>query len=320
VRVRAETTAEGPGDVRLIVAIEDSGPGIPEDELERIFGSFDQADAGTASGGTGLGLAISRKLAQMMGGDIFASSEAGKGSCFRFEAVVRPAEAEAMEKKARRRGPVTGLGPGAVPVRALVVDDNLDNRILLAALLKRAGLEVEEAADGREALERFERFAPHVVFMDMRMPVMDGYEACRRIRDTKAGRATPIIAVTASAFDPAEEDVKKAGADAYIRKPFREDKIFSALERLLDLDFIRADPKGTPPEEAAAPTPEAVAGLPEGLVRAMRQALEEGDTARLTELIAQVAEITPAVARMLRALADRYDYETLGEILGKEEE
>ena len=303
-----------------MVAIEDSGPGIPEDELERIFGSFEQAGAGTASGGTGLGLAISRKLARMMGGDIFASSEAGKGSCFRFEAVVHPAEADAMEKKARRRGPVTGLGPGAGPVRALVVDDNTDNRILLGALLKRAGLEIGEAADGREALERFERFAPHVVFMDMRMPVMDGYEACRRIRETKAGRATPIIAVTASVFDAAENKVKKAGADAYIRKPFREDEIFSVLERLLDLDFIRADPKGTPPEEAALPTPEAVAGLPEALVRAMRQAIEEGDTARLTELIEQVEEIAPAAARMLRALADRYDYETLGEILGQEEE
>ncbi|MBW1776819.1 MAG: hypothetical protein JRJ54_04400 [Deltaproteobacteria bacterium] len=94
----------------------------------------------------------------------------------------------------------------------------------------------------------------------------------------------------------------------------------SALERLLDLDFIRAEQKGTPHEEAAAPTPEAVAGLPEGLVRAMRQAMEEGDTARLTELIEHVAEIAPAAARMLRALADRYDYETLGEILGQEEE
>ena len=320
VRVSTETTAEGPSDVRLIVAIEDSGPGIPEDELERIFGSFDQADAGMASGGTGLGLAISRKLARMMGGDIFASSEVGKGSCFRFEAGVRPAEADAMEKKSRRRGPVTGLAPGAGPVRALVVDDNLDNRILLGALLKRAGLEIEEAADGREALERFERFAPHVVFMDMRMPVMDGYEACRRIRDTKAGRATPIIAVTAAAFDLAGENFKKAGVDAYIYKPFRENEIFSALERLLDLDFLRAEQKDTPPEEAALPTPEAVAGLPEALVRAMRQAIEEGDTARLTELIAQVAEIAPAAARMLRALADRYDYETLGEILGQEEE
>ena len=319
-RVSAETTAEGPGDVRLIVAIEDSGPGIPEDELERIFGFFEQADAGMASGGTGLGLAISRKLARMMGGDLTVSSEAGKGSLFRFEAVVRPAEADTMEKKASRRGHVIGLGPCAGPARALVVDDNLDNRILLGALLKRAGLEVEEAADGREALDRFERFAPHVVFMDMRMPVMDGYEACRRIRDTKAGRATSIIAVTATVFDADDEKVKKAGADAYIRKPFREDEIFSALERLLDLDFLRADPKDTLSEEAALPTPEAVAGLPEALVRTMLQALEEGDTALLTELIEQVDQIAPAVARMLCALADRYDYETLGEILGQEEE
>lgn len=315
-RVAAEVVEERSGDVHLVVEVEDSGPGISKEEQSRLFQIFQQASAGAKMGGTGLGLAISRKILRMMGGDITVESEVGRGTCFRFDVVVQLAEAGAVKRKAPPRR-VIGLHPDVGTVRALVVDDNPDNRVLMRALLLPVGFEVREAGNGVEALDLFEQWSPHVVLMDMRMPVMDGYEATRRLKGMETGRATPIIAVTASAFGEDESTVMEAGVDAYIRKPFQEKEIFATIERLLGLRYVYTNEKDeTHAEpEAAALTPEALAALPKELIQAMRQAVAEGDMASLTELIGQVEKVDSNVARGLQALADRYDYEKLGEWL-----
>ncbi|MEX2598211.1 MAG: PAS domain S-box protein, partial [Dehalococcoidia bacterium] len=232
VRVRGETaagnSAEDANVFRLAVEVEDSGPGIPEDELENIFEPFRQSAGGRDAGGTGLGLAVSRRLVEMMGGSLTVKSEVGKGSCFRFDALVTPVEGSAHKAVAAMRQ-IVGLEPGTGPYRILVVDDQKDNRDLLRALLEPLDFEVREAVNGQEALDLFETWSPHAVLMDMRMPVLDGYEATRRIKATKKGRATPVIAVTASAFEDAEKEVWATGVDAYVRKPFRSEEIFAAL-------------------------------------------------------------------------------------------
>jgi CheY-like chemotaxis protein len=263
-------------------------------------------------------LAISREFVQMMGGDLTVTSELGKGSCFGFEVRVQPTESLASEEKAAPRR-VIGLQAEARPVRVLVVDDEPTNRTLLCELLGPIGFEVAEAANGLEALEVFARWSPHAVLMDMRMPQMDGYEATRRIKATEAGRATPVIAITASAFMDEERKVREVGTDGYVRKPLRAAELFQALEQCLGLRYIYAEEEAALRVESmsAGLMPEAIVTLPEGLIEAMRQALEEGDMTRLRELIGQVEELDSAAARTLQELADRYDYEKLGEILGK---
>jgi CheY-like chemotaxis protein len=157
--------------------------------------------------------------------------------------------------------------------------------------------------------------------MDLVMPVMDGYEATQRLKATEAGRATPVVAITASVLSDNERLANEAGADAYIRKPYREEEIFETLGRLLGLRYIyveEAASKSAEPQEAAV-RPYSVAALPKELLEAMRESLEEGDMGRLSELIGRVQEVDSIIAGRLQALADRYDHQGLGELLGKGE-
>jgi len=318
-RVRAEAVAGKPvvdtKTLRLVVEVEDSGPGIAAEDAGMIFDAFQQAETGIQAGGTGLGLAISRKFAEMMGGSLTVASRVGKGSCFRFEALLAPAvEISELVKPALRR--VVGLEPGPGPYRILVVDDIADNRTLVIELLRPVGFEVAEAVNGVEALEVFERWSPHAVLMDMRMPVMDGYEATRRL---KAMSATPVIAITASAFEDARANVIAAGVDVYLRKPFRPEELFEALEKTLDLRYLFAEdtPAGPDRLETAPLTAQSLAAVPKDVIQSMRQSVAEGDMARLAELIAKVETIDGAAAHALQALADQYEYEKLDQWLGK---
>jgi len=302
-----------------LVEVEDTGRGIPDKDLVRIFGLFQQAGTGVKAGGTGLGLAISRKLAEMMGGEITVTSEAGKGSCFRFAALLKLSAAVGMREKAVSRR-IVGLEPATGPFRILVVDDEPANRALLCTLLRPlAGFEVAEATNGVEALEIFSRWSPQVVLMDMRMPVMDGYEATRRIKATEAGRATKIIAITASAFNNSRQEILAMGVDDYFRKPIQVAELFGALGRHLDLRYVFAEETdnhlGQP---ARAPMLSAAqVALPQELVQAMRQAVERCDITQLKALIVQVEKFDSNTARRLRALADRYNYAELSQWLEK---
>jgi len=322
VRVRCETTAGSADDantVRLVVEVEDSGLGIAEDELARIFEPFRQLAAGREAGGTGLGLAVSRRLVELMGGSLTVKSQVGKGSCFRFDALVTPVEGSAQED-VRAARQVVGLEPGPGPVRILIVDDEKDNRDLLAALLEPVGFEIREAVNGQEALEVFEGWSPHAVLMDIRMPVMDGYEATRRIKATEQGHATPVIAVTASAFEDSESKVMATGVDGYVCKPFKMEKLLEVLKKCLGLRYVYADTGGQAPEQAKVQplTREDLAALPEALRQALRQAVDEGDMAGLKALIAQVEKMDAEAARKLWNLADQYDYEALTQLLAKQ--
>ena len=301
-----------------MVEVEDTGPGIPDTDMDRIFDPFQQTATGVKAGGTGLGLAISRKFVEMMGGELTVTSQVGAGSCFRFEVLMAQA-GDIVEQKKQALRCVIGLEPGTGPFRILVVDDVPDNRALLCELLRPVGFEIAEASNGVEALDIFDSWSPHAVLMDMRMPIMDGYEATRRIKATAAGGAIPIIAVTASAFEDDFERVMATGMYAYLRKPFRTEDLFEMLGKCLGLHYVFADDAAdTHGLVKAAPlTAESITALPKDIVEAMRQAVEEGDMVCLTELVAQVEKIDSATARGLQVLTDRYDYEKLGQWLEK---
>jgi CheY-like chemotaxis protein len=203
-------------DSRLIIAVADTGVGIPTDRLARIFDSFEQVDAGTTRkyGGTGLGLAISRKLAEIMGGRLTAESVEGEGSTFvlslPMESVAKPAE-EARRRPAQQAGLY-----GKV---ILAADDHAVNRRILSLLLEPHGCTIVLVENGAEAVEaaRTQRF--DAILMDMQMPVMDGLEASAGIRASGMNRRTPVIALTANAMDVHRAAWDSLGVHAFLTKP-----------------------------------------------------------------------------------------------------
>jgi PAS domain S-box-containing protein len=319
---RLHTNGEGPNGLRLAAEVEDTGPGIATEDLGRLFEPFEQTRVGARmAGGSGLGLAISQQFARLMGGRIAAVSEVGQGSCFRVEVPIREASGpEAVERPAPRR--VVGLRPGQEPYRVLVADDQQDSRILLSEMLKAVGFDVLEVRDGRETLACFERWRPHLILMDMRMPIMDGYEACREIKATDEGRGTAVVAVTASAFEDTRQRVFQAGVDAYLRKPFQEHELFAVIGACLPVQYLyegetaapAVAPAGVPalgPDRVAA----GIASLPPDLVEALRQAASRADLHRLRDLLREAERQFPPVAAHLLELANRYQYVALSRLL-----
>ncbi len=243
---------------RLRISVSDPGIGIAADKLTAIFEPFTQAESSTTRrfGGTGLGLTISRRFARALGGDIAVSSEPGHGSDFTIDLPA------VGDQGARHALPmITGAQAmshtraAIVDVsdrwhfergRVLIVDDSPENRQLVNVVLTDAGLEVTEAGNGAEAIERMEQSSFDVVLLDMQMPVMDGYEATRRLR--AAGVTTTIIAFTAHALAGFERDIEAAGCDGYLTKPIDIDAM---LERLAGL--IGARPDRSPSDSTGAP-------------------------------------------------------------------
>ncbi len=271
--------------------ISDSGRGIAEKELKRLFEPFEQTGSGQYSiGGTGLGLAISRKLVRVMGGELEVTSAVGEGSVFRF-AIRLSAGGEAGLPAEPRR--VLRLAPDQPPLRVLVADDAEDNRILLRRLLGRVGFEVREAADGGEALDTWASWRPHLIWMDMRMPVMDGYEATRRLRraeSKRAGDRTAVIALTATAFEHDRRQILAAGCDEMVTKPFREATIFDKLAEYLEARFVyeEARPVGAGHDESPQPAAFGTAATAAG--RATASLIDFERLAELRELEAREPE------------------------------
>ena len=317
----APPTATGQPAVRLCIETTDTGPGIAPEDSARVFAAFEQTAGGHhQGGGTGLGLAISQRLARELGGDLTLTSQVGAGStfCFSFVAAVRnPASAGAVPPAAARR--VIGLKLGNPPPTVLVADDTESNRQMLRAVLEMVGFVVHEADDGTSAVARCRAERPGLVLMDRRMPGLDGLAATREIRAGGEGQNARILIVSADVSEAFEEEWRSAGADGFISKPFRNEKLLLQVGALLHLECIYS----APTVAAAAPpalAPGAIAQLPAGLRADLIQATETGNGTRLRDLIAQeVALLEPALSQVLGRLAAQYDYHTLLRVLKEEE-
>src|SRR5688500_1935714 len=312
-RVRADRAgATGPS---LRVEIEDTGPGISPDDQDKLFRHFEQTKTGQQAGtGTGLGLAISQEFVRLMGGAITVDSQVDKGSVFVIQLPLKEGEADAVQAKDKPRQ-VLRLQPGQAPCRVLVADDIEDNRQLLAQLLSPVGFEVRLATNGAEAVKEFERWRPHLVLMDFRMPVMDGHEAIRRIRAMDGGKEPKIIAVTASAMDENRQELMAIGADDFIGKPFREADLFQKIHAHAGVEYVYAEDSPVEAlDEAVELTPESLAGCSPDLIESLRDAVITADLDQLLAKIQEVEDCDPRVARALRRLAEDFQYEKLLEL------
>jgi PAS domain S-box-containing protein len=224
----------------LHVRVKDSGIGIPDEQLDKVFASFEQIASKTAKKqtGTGLGLSIVKRLVEMQGGSIFVSSEPGVGTTFAFALPFRRATEEQAREAAEERRNATGVPKGNLEgARVLVVEDNEMNRLVAANMLALWGAEFESAEHGGVAIEKLKSEEFDLILMDLSMPVLDGYETTRKIREEfdEPIRSIPILALTASALLDSKEKVFEAGMNGFVPKPFKpaelRDRIAEALGR-----------------------------------------------------------------------------------------
>ena len=276
---------------RYAFSVEDSGAGISEEAQKRIFEPFQQAEEGEAKGGTGLGLSITKRHIELMGGTLQLDSTPGEGSCFRFELDLPPAVGELIVKTEQNDGLCRLAKPHRV--RALVVDDVEDNRELLSGLLKRAGIEVTTANDGAEALQRISEQIPDIVFMDVRMPVMDGLSAVQQLRERWPAEEIVCVAITASGLLRQRSYYLEAGFDDFIGKPFLFETICKCMVRHLHVEFEHEAVAEVSTDTVSCAEEPVAIGLPDDLRERLLAAASINALTELETLIVELQGLGP---------------------------
>ena len=313
--------------------VTDTGPGLTADEVKTVFQKFVQAGVGKASKqGTGLGLAISYKFVQLMGGDLKVESTLGKGATFEFSIPLTVSERQGSPGSHSSHR-VTGIVADQPVYRILAVEDVWASRQLLIKLMEPFGWEIREATNGEDAIALWEQWHPHLIWMDMRMPVMDGYHATRIIRqkeqETGAALKTIILALTASAFEEERQNVLAAGCDDFIRKPFQEQEIFNKLAQYLGVRFCyegedsppsfhsTAAPQSTDDQQSGCATDLAssLATLPVTWRQSLCRAAQQLDEITMICLIQELEPRYAQVAKQLLTLIEHFDFETIVKLL-----
>ncbi|AFZ08672.1 multi-sensor hybrid histidine kinase [Oscillatoria nigro-viridis PCC 7112] len=313
-RVRSEQSDQT--SCRLYFEVEDTGVGIAPAEVESLFKAFVQAEAGNKlNQGTGLGLAISQRYVQLMGSQIRVQSTLNQGSIFYFELEVKLPQAVCVASELLKQR-VIGIAPGQPTYRILVVEDVEENRRLLVKLLTSVGFEVRQATQGVEALSLWESWSPHLIWMDLRMPIVDGYTATKRIREHPEGQETVIIALTASAFEADREKVLMAGFDDFMSKPFQESLVFDALAQHLGVEYIyTVVGKDSQKLFVDSLSAEDLAVMSSQWLEQMYQAAYYVDPEAMNELIKQIPASQSTLSSSLIDAVNNFNYDQIMELI-----
>lgn len=306
-------------DQVIIIEIEDSGAGINEVEAEKVFGSFEQSESGRHTPGTGLGLTISREFARILGGDlVLVRSVVGKGSVFRFTFKAAAMNVDSLDNMQKERNVVSIINQGR-EWKILVIDDQESNRDFLRQMLLRAGFLVREGVNGAEGLQIFKEWEPDIVLMDLMMPVMNGYESMRRIRSLPGDNRPVILAISASLMDGNSLKAIGAGADGFLRKPFRQAELFDAIARLTGIEYLYDDSASISRSDLdpsdRKPSPEDFNSIPLHIVAELRAAVDSGDMRSFVKQLEQIDWDRKAAVNYLAALAEEYNYSEIIRIL-----
>ena len=305
----------------LQLEVKDSGCGIPEDMLNNIFMPFAQVNRSKNNAkGTGLGLAICKLFIEKMNGTISVQNNPDKGALFHVNlpvAMAKDSDVKIVEEKSLV---VLGLEPGQTDWRILVVEDNAANMLLLCNLLRHVGFEVREAKNGAEGVSIFEQWQPHLILMDISMPVMNGYEATARIRKLPYGDNVKIVAITASVFSEQHKTILEAGCDGVVNKPFQFNEVFDIIQRNLGLHYIYKEQTDTPAFPAAqiidpATIKKQLASLSDKELDALKQATMILDPEAAHEAIDHIANTQSQLAGTLRSYMVKMDFSAIRKIL-----
>ena len=315
-------TEEGEVILRAVISgtdtytfeVSDTGRGISPEEQEVLFQPFQQGQAGMQQGGTGLGLVVSRRLVELMGGELEYESAVGQGTRFFFSLRLPPAESEIRPETEGEWGRVVRLAPGC-QVKALVADDVVENRAILTQLLQAIGVEVHLAVDGAEAVEIGRRERPDIVFMDIRMPEMDGMEAMRCLLEDPGREAVKVVAVSASTLEHERQHYLESGFEEFIGKPVRMDQIYRCLADQLGVEYEYAEEAA---ETEKQPLELAEVTLPAELHDRLYAAAEVASVTRLRQALGEVEPLGDMESRLaghLRELAEDLDLKGVLEAL-----
>ncbi len=307
------------GELRIHFDVEDTGPGIAQEDFENIFEAFVQPQSEQeGQEGTGLGLPISRRFIGLMGGEIAVKSEKGKGSLFSFYIRVKVVDKVDIPNIQPDRQTVS-LAPNQPSYRILVADDNWDNRQLLIKMLSPFKFELREAVNGQQTVEKWNTWKPHLIFMDIQMPIMGGLEATRRIKASDKGQETIIIAITASVFEEERDRVLSAGCDDFLRKPYFKTDIVLMMEKHLGIRFIYKDlNNGTHPKlDQDVMSPTNIAKLPTDLMQNLGNAAVRAEMDRIFDLIDEIRKHNNELAEGFENLAKDFAYDKIVELAQK---
>ncbi|MHC5759310.1 PAS domain S-box protein [Nostoc sp.] len=312
-----------PSPQSLIFEIQDTGRGIAPEEMDNLFQPFVQTTSGIQTKeGTGLGLTISRQFVRLLGGDIYLTSSRGQGSTFSFDIQVNLAAALKAAPKLNK-GRVLKLAANQPAYRILVVDDRKENRDLIVQLLGSIGFEIEAATNGQEAIAIWQTWQPHLIWMDMRMPVMNGYDATKEIRakekNITTNLRTVIIALTASAFEEQQASILAAGCDDLVRKPFREQVIFEKIAEYLQVRYICAEESSEDAtdnnlnniQSSILDLRSAITVMPAQWIIELNQAAIEVDAERIFQLIEQIPQTHSALVEKLANLVRSFCFDEI---------
>ncbi len=297
--------------------VEDTGFGISKENREKIFKAFVQLDNPLVmESGTGLGLAISKQNIELMGGKIEVNSAVGKGSLFYFDIPVRIVQPDGPSKESEYNS-IIGIADNQPQYRVLIAEDHYENRLLLFKLLEPLGFSIRETVNGQEAVEIFNEWQPHLIWMDIRMPLMNGLEATRVIKKTDTGKNTKIIALTAHALEDERKVILQAGCDDFIRKPYRDSEIYDALERHLNVKFLRASNLNT--TKKAKTKLELDIGhfksIPVEMIYDLIKAMEILNKNVALETIHRIGKIDHETGKVLKGMVENLQYEEILSLL-----
>jgi CheY-like chemotaxis protein len=253
-------------------------------------------------------LAISRQQVELLGGSLEIKSEPGTGSVFSFEIPVVPGIKDDVLASTNR---VIGVVPGQLAAdgqtfRLLIAEDEDVNRRFLVKLLNSSGFEVREAINGEQAIAVWETWQPHLIFMDMRMPVLNGLDATQRIKAMPQGKRTVIIMITASAFEEDRNAALSQGCDDFIHKPVRENQIFESLQKHLGVQFVYETVSSN---ASKIDKPGQAPNLSNEWKERMRKAVVEADVVKMLDLIQEIESSFPDFSKNLTKMVYHFDYD-----------
>ncbi|MEO0647333.1 MAG: response regulator, partial [Cyanobacteria bacterium J06650_10] len=344
---------------QISFTIEDTGAGIAADDFDYLFTPFEQAAAGRAlRQGSGLGLSISQQYCQLMGGNISVISTLGQGSTFEFQIPVQQRTESDWRHQTQNSSQVIGIRPlvkaasdqqTQTDCRILVVDDLPDSRTLLCELLSSVGFSVESASNGQAAIDSYQRYRPHFIWMDLLMPGLDGYEATRQIRVAQANTALKvepnpvIVALTADPIENVQSDLLAVGFDDYLPKPFQANDIWTVLSKHLDIEFVykeSIESNGSPvrfestqakpiqpkfihletekfeiAETVAALSAELLSPMPAAWIEDLRQAASQLKSKQILELIDQIPAEETQLRACLTNIANSYQFGQITQVI-----
>ncbi|MGR3278161.1 response regulator [Acaryochloris marina NIES-2412] len=293
----------------LFFNVKDTGPGIPDHLQATLFEPFTQNPLTREKhGGTGLGLSICKKFVQFMGGEITLESQDGQGASFHFH--IQVALGEEGHNPQNIPEDVVGIAQGQPSYRILVVDDHPDNRLFLVKLLQLIGFEVREAVNGQEAITLNDHWKPHLIWMDLQMPVLNGLKATQQIKS--APHPPIIIALTAQAFPEDEERALAIGCDDYVRKPYNETTIFEKIAQHLAVTYQYSTPnQENLPQNKILLATDCLAAMPLSWVQQLHEATVTLDEQTLVTLIEDIPHNAQALKSTLEHLASNYRFDII---------